>query len=406
MTSSEIAVRARGLGKRYMIYEGRAARLRELFSPTRRRYGREFWALRGVDLAIERGCVYGLIGRNGAGKSTMLKVLAGRLLPTVGEFEVRGRIGGILELGTGLNPNLTGRQNARVNALFLGLDPWQIESQLERIIEFAELGEFVDQPLQYYSTGMRARLAISVLTALRSDVLVLDEALATGDAQFSAKCRTFMRGLCSSGCTTMLVSHDLTFMLETCHRIGWLDGGTLRADGEPPAVVAQYLEQLGQAHDLSLRPKHLLLRLEVEGEADPVEHRLHSLGWLDAAGGAIAGRLPLGDGGTMSTCFELASVVGLTERGARAGWGATEAHPERGSLRRVSPGEGGAFLALAVPPPPAPIPERVSLAGVPAARPLRLSAFADGRFVPLGSWGTSAGEWTEATFQVGELLRG
>lgn len=403
MTSSEIAVQARGLGKRYVIYEGRGARLRELLSPTRRRYGREFWALRGVDLAIERGCVYGLIGRNGAGKSTMLKLLAGRLLPTEGKYEVNGRIGGILELGTGLNPNLTGRQNARVNALFLGLDPWQIESQLERIIEFAELGEFVDQPLQYYSSGMRARLAISVLTALRSEVLVLDEALATGDAQFSAKCRAFMRGLCSSGCTTLLVSHDLTFMLETCHRVGWIDGGTLRADGEPRAVVAQYLEHLGHTHDLSLRPKHLLLRLEEEG----AEQRLHSVGWLDAAGAAIAwGRLPLGDGGIMAGCYEQASVVGLTERGARAGWGATESHPERGSLRRVTPGEGGAFLALSVPPPPAPIPEQVSLAGVAGARPLRLSVFADGRFVPLGSWGTTPGEWTETAFKVGELLRG
>lgn len=405
-TDANVAVRVEGLGKCYRLYRSSLDRLREAVSPTRRRFSQDFWAVRDVSLTICKGEVYGLVGRNGAGKSTTLKMVAGRLRPTSGRIDVNGRVSSILELGTGLNPNLTGRQNARVNALFLGLDPWRVEAQLDAILRFADIGEFADQPLMYYSSGMKSRLAFAVLTAIEPEVLILDEALAAGDAQFAAKCQAFVRDLCRSGCTTIVVSHDLAFLASTCDRLGWIDGGRLRAEGAPEAVIGEYVASLGQVGDFSVRPRNLLLKLENAPDALEAQHLLHVAGWVDAAGEVIAS-VDLASGPALTTCLERAADVGLSDLVARGGWGDTTPGPH-GPLRVVRPGAAprrAAFLVLPVPPAPAPLPHGVILTGQAAQPRVMVSAFADGAFFPLGEFG-GHDTWFTPTFPVRHLLLG
>ncbi|MCO5171746.1 MAG: ATP-binding cassette domain-containing protein, partial [Planctomycetes bacterium] len=343
-------------------------------------------------------------GRNGAGTRTTLKMIAGRLRPTTGKVQVEGRVSSILELGTGLNPNLTGRQNARVNALFLGLDPWRVEAQLQGILDFAEIGEFADQPLMYYSSGMKARLAFAVLTAIEPEVLILDEALAAGDAQFSAKCQAFVRDLCRSGCTTIVVSHDLAFLTSTCDRVAWIDGGHLRGAGAPQAVIGDYVASFGQVGDFRARPRNLLLRFEAAPEDPDAEHHLHLVGWLDAGGG-LTSSVDLADGAALTACLERAPDVGLTAAAARGGWEGTAPGPH-GPLRVLRPAAapgGAAFLVVPVPPAPAPLPHALLVTGQARLPRLRVSALADGTWTALGEFG-GYDAWYTPDFPVRHLL--
>jgi ABC-type polysaccharide/polyol phosphate transport system ATPase subunit len=395
---TELAVRCAGLSKRYRLYDRPSDRLRELLTFGRRTYGRDFWALRDLALEIPRGCVYGLVGRNGAGKSTALKMLAGRLRPTAGTLVVNGRISCILELGMGLNPNLTGRQNARVLALFLGLDPWRIDEQLDAILDFAELGEFADQPLAHYSTGMKARLSISALTALEPEVLILDEALATGDTGFATKCREFVRGLCKSGCTTILVSHDLSFMAEACDRIAWLKEGRLAAEGSPSAVIPQYLGGLAQ-DQVAYRPRTFVLRLEASADSELL---MHSVEW-EGPGGALWGaHLALG---AWAHLRDRAAEAGLSRAAAERGWG--EVTTELGvqaPVRRLRLVAGEvAFLAIQVPAAPAALPVRLLVVGSCKSGAVSLQAQLDGERRPLGE--LRPNPWFTAKLDVRELFQ-
>ena len=206
-----------------------------------------FWALDGVSAAIAPGEVVGIIGRNGAGKSTLLKIVSGVLDPTRGRCTVRGRVAPILELGTGFDMELTGRENVFLNALLLGRTRREVHARYASIVEFAELAEFIDSPLRSYSTGMVARLGFAVATAWVPEVLILDEVMAVGDQAFNQKCQTRFEQFRAAGTTVLLVSHSPAVIESACTRCLWLNGGRLAADGPPREVLARYLESTGPA---------------------------------------------------------------------------------------------------------------------------------------------------------------
>jgi lipopolysaccharide transport system ATP-binding protein len=242
--SSEFALKVSGLGKQYQIYERPRHRLLQMLFRGRRKYFREFWALRDVGFEVGRGETVAIIGRNGSGKSTLLQMLCGTLTPTEGAVQVNGRVAALLELGAGFNPQFTGRENVFLNATILGLTPQEIERRFPAIVEFAEIGDFIDQPVSTYSSGMFVRLAFSVAIQVDPDLLVVDEALAVGDAQFQAKCMNRIRALQDSGVSILFVSHDMTSVRKLCDRAVWLENGRVRQMGDVAPVTAAYLEQV------------------------------------------------------------------------------------------------------------------------------------------------------------------
>jgi len=201
---------------------------------------REFNALNNVDLQVNKGEILGIIGRNGAGKSTLLKVISRVLIPTDGRVRILGRVSPLLELGAGFHPELTGRENVFLNGTLLGHARREIETQLPEIIEFAELGTFIDSPLRTYSSGMVARLGFSVSTTWQPEILILDEILSVGDEAFRLKCRTRMEKFRDQGTTTLLVTHDSGTVESLCSRAVWLDHGEIKAIGLSKEVVALY----------------------------------------------------------------------------------------------------------------------------------------------------------------------
>jgi lipopolysaccharide transport system ATP-binding protein len=240
---ADIAIRVEGLSKHYQIYERPHHRLLQTLWRGRRKFYREFRALDDVSFELARGDTLGIIGRNGAGKSTLLQMICGTLTPTAGRVEVNGRIAALLELGTGFNPEFTGRDNIAINAAILGLSPQEIAERTDDILAFADIGEFIDQPVKTYSSGMYVRLAFSVVIHVSPDILVVDEALAVGDALFQAKCMTRMRRMLDDGLTLLFISHDVAAVKAICHRTLWLEKGRMRALGDTADITREY------AHD-------------------------------------------------------------------------------------------------------------------------------------------------------------
>jgi lipopolysaccharide transport system ATP-binding protein len=199
------------------------------------------WSLRDVSFDVMEGEVLGIVGRNGAGKSTLLKVLSRVTVPSAGEVEIFGRVGSLLEVGTGFHLELTGRENIYLSGAILGMSKPEIESKFDAIVSFAETEQFIDTPVKRYSSGMYLRLAFAVAAHLEPEVLLLDEVLAVGDAGFQAKCLSRIRELRDCGATILLVSHNMASVLSFCTRALWLEKGELRAQGEPETVVQQYL---------------------------------------------------------------------------------------------------------------------------------------------------------------------
>ena len=199
-----------------------------------------FWALSEVSFEVARGEVVGIVGRNGAGKSSLLKVVSGVLEPTTGRVQFDGRLAPILELGTGFDHELTGRENIFLNGMLLGRTRREIRERLDEIIDYSELGDFIESPIRAYSSGMLARLGFSIASAWTPDLLILDEVFAAGDAAFTRKCEKRLAGFRDAGVTILLVSHSASIVLETCTRALWLERGKLIADGEPEEVVASY----------------------------------------------------------------------------------------------------------------------------------------------------------------------
>jgi ABC-type polysaccharide/polyol phosphate transport system ATPase subunit len=250
----EVVVAAHDLGKRYKLYTRPADRLLEWLSFGRVRRHEDFWALRDISFEVRTGECLGIIGINGAGKSTLLKILSRALYPTTGRFDVRGRVVSLLELGTGFEPELTGRQNIYQSAQLLGFPEGYVRERLNAILDFAQLGEFIDQPVRQYSSGMFVRLAFSLFANLDPDVYIVDEALSVGDVFFQQRCFRRFRELRERGCTILFVSHDMEAITHLCDRVILLSGGKLAADGDPVMVVHDYFALSGQAFAAATGP--------------------------------------------------------------------------------------------------------------------------------------------------------
>ena len=247
-TSSEWAIEARDLGKSYSLYERSGDRLKQLLWGRWRRTGkpyfRDFWALKGVNFAIKPGEVVGIVGRNGAGKSTLLQMVCGTLAPTTGDLKVKGRVAALLELGAGFNPDFTGLENIYMNAAILGLSQAQVDARLEGILAFADIGDFISQPIKTYSSGMYMRLAFAVATSVEPDILVIDEALSVGDGAFARKSFDRIMGLKDAGKTILFCSHSMYQVEALCSRALWIEGGTLRMMGSAADVTSAYQTSL------------------------------------------------------------------------------------------------------------------------------------------------------------------
>lgn len=239
--SKDVAVRADALGKCYRLYDRPIDRLKEIILPGRREYARKFWALKGLSATILRGETVGVVGSNGAGKSTFLQLLCGIIPPSEGRIEVSGKVTALLELGAGFDPELTGRENVRIAGAVLGLSRQEIDERFSRIVEYSELGEFIDQPVKTYSNGMFVRLAFSVAINVDPDILVIDEVLAVGDVKFRQKCMASMKDFCARG-TVIFASHDFDAVTELCSRALWIEKGRLVMDGQPKHVLEKYLQ--------------------------------------------------------------------------------------------------------------------------------------------------------------------
>lgn len=204
----------------------------------------EFWALQGVSFEVQRGETFGIVGRNGSGKSTLLQIIAGTLAPTTGSVQARGRIAALLELGSGFNPEFTGLENIHFNAAVLGLSPAELDARMDAILGFADIGDFINRPIKTYSSGMVVRLAFAVQAQIDPDILIVDEALAVGDAKFQAKCFARLDALKEAGSSILFVSHSTEQVVTHCDRALLLHDGHVRQTGEPKAVVHTYLDLL------------------------------------------------------------------------------------------------------------------------------------------------------------------
>jgi len=256
MSSNDIAIRVTNLSKRYEIYDTPRDRLKQFVMPrvryivgkAHKQYFREFWALKDLSFEIKKGEIVGIIGRNGSGKSTLLQIICGTLTPTSGSVETRGRIAALLELGSGFNPEFTGRENVYMNAAVLGLSKEEVDARFDDIAVFADIGDFMEQPVKTYSSGMTVRLAFSVAIHVEPDILIVDEALAVGDIIFQMKCLDKMEKIRSRNTTVLFVSHSLEQVKRFCMSAVWLEHGKVRQIGESNFVSDQY-------RDFSLLPK-------------------------------------------------------------------------------------------------------------------------------------------------------
>lgn len=244
---SDIAVRVEDLGIKFSLAGNRSASVSSSLVRFFMRSAppKEFWALRNISFEVPAGQVLGIIGHNGSGKSTLLRTLARIYAPDEGFAEIRGRTAALISLGAGFQPNLTGIENIRYNALLLGLSKQDIERRLDDIVAFADIGDFINAPVRTYSSGMRARLGFSVAVHVDPEILIVDEFIGVGDAKFRAKCRTKFREFFRKGVTVVMVQHNLDAILTMCHECIWLDHGKMMGRGDPREMVDAYLESQG-----------------------------------------------------------------------------------------------------------------------------------------------------------------
>jgi lipopolysaccharide transport system ATP-binding protein len=234
------ALSVRALSKRYELYDRPVDRLLQTLWRGHRQFYREFWALRDVAFSLSPGQVLGVVGRNGSGKSTLLQLVAGTLSPTSGDVTITGPVAALLELGSGFNPEFTGRENVFLNGAILGLAHAEVRDRMPDILAFADIGEFVDHPVKTYSSGMALRLAFAVATAVAPRVLIVDEALAVGDEAFQRKCFARIEAIRETGAVVLFVSHSPQQVLELCDTALLLDHGEAIMQDEPRRVVAEY----------------------------------------------------------------------------------------------------------------------------------------------------------------------
>lgn len=239
--SSDIVIRVKNLSKCYHIYDKPRDRLLQSLFRGKKQFYRAFWALKDISFEVEKGETVGIVGRNGSGKSTLLQMIAGTLTPTGGDLMVNGRVAALLELGAGFNPEFTGRENIFMNAAILGFTREEIEQRYQAIAAFADIGDFIEQPVKVYSSGMVMRLAFAVQAHVEPEILIVDEALAVGDVNFQHKCMRCMKQLLECGTTVLFVSHALSDVKRLCQRALWLESGCARFFGEAGLAVEQYL---------------------------------------------------------------------------------------------------------------------------------------------------------------------
>ena len=282
---TEVAIHAEHLSKRFWINTERRTGLKERVVRGRAPKGREFWALRDASFEIPRGTTFGLLGQNGSGKSTTLKVLAGIYRPTSGRVFVNGRVSALLELGAGFHGELTGRENIRLNGAILGMSGRQIASAMDGIIDFAGIGEFIDSPVKVYSSGMFVRLGFAIAVSLDPEILIVDEVIAVGDEEFQRKCFDHLFELRKRGTTIVLVTHALSLIQDLCDEAAWLDHGVVRQIGTSREVVDNYLRDINE-REVRARDE---IPVGVPTPAGPVrlgtgEVRIEKVEFLDGAG--------------------------------------------------------------------------------------------------------------------------
>lgn len=276
--SSKAAISVRGLSKAFPIYNKPHHRLMQMVMPgPKERWYREFHALRDISIDIARGETVGIVGRNGSGKSTLLQLICGTLTPSAGDIHVNGRIAALLELGAGFNPEFTGRENVFLNATVLGLTHAEIVEKFDEITAFADIGEFIDQPVKSYSSGMYVRLAFAVAINVEPEILVVDEALSVGDEGFQRKCFARIDAIRDSGATVLFVSHSASTVVDLCDRAILLDRGELLTSGTPRHVVSRYQKLLYAPAD-----KAALIREEIRVSSAEVVASAHALGSIES----------------------------------------------------------------------------------------------------------------------------
>lgn len=250
----ENAIEVKNITKKFKIYYDKGKMLKEKVLFWKRNRYDVHWVLNGISFEVKRGEVVGLIGHNGCGKSTTLKILTGIMYPDAGTVELKGRVSSLLELGAGFHPDMSGRENIYINASIFGLSKKEIDRRIRDIIDFSELGDYIDNPVRTYSSGMYMRLAFSVAINVDADILLIDEILAVGDVNFQAKCFNKLIDIKKKGTTIVIVSHSMGQIEEICDRSIWIHEGLIRADGVPRNVHKEYLTYMGEARKEKINP--------------------------------------------------------------------------------------------------------------------------------------------------------
>ena len=302
MNQNENAIEVRGVSKFYNLYERPQDRVKELFSLTKKKYHTLYKALDQVSFTVKKGETLGIIGRNGAGKSTLLKLITGVITPSEGTIETHGEISALLELGTGFNPEYTGYENIFLNGSMRGFSDEEMQEKVKEIVDFADIGEYMGQPVKTYSSGMFARLAFAVMISFKPEILIVDEALSVGDIFFQQKCNTFMKEE-MKGVTKLLVTHDMNSIANMADRVILIDRGKLIREGKPLEVIEDYLKLLHtsvfQSEEAAAKDEDARLataerseaaeRKAVAAEAAEREKEKAEIGWVDAPKESIGG---------------------------------------------------------------------------------------------------------------------
>ncbi len=282
------ALSVRGLSKRFELYDRPVDRLKQTIWRGRRQFYREFWALRDIGFSLAPGQALGVVGRNGSGKSTLLQLVAGTLAPTTGEIDAPGRVSALLELGSGFNPEFSGRENVFLNGAILGLPYAEMRALMPELLAFADIGDFVDRPVKTYSSGMALRLAFAVATAVAPRILIVDEALAVGDEAFQRKCFARIEKIRESGAAILFVSHSPQHILELCDAALLLDGGQMLLLDEPRRVVPEYQRILYASPDAAARLRHRLLAGDTPDASEAAPERTAAPSLAPATSAAAA----------------------------------------------------------------------------------------------------------------------
>ena len=299
MNQNENAIEVRGVSTFYNLYERPQDRVKELFSLTKKKYHTLYKALDQVSFTVKKGETLGIIGRNGAGKSTLLKLITGVITPSEGTIETHGEISALLELGTGFNPEYTGYENIFLNGSMRGFSDEEMQEKVKEIVDFADIGEYMGQPVKTYSSGMFARLAFAVMISFKPEILIVDEALSVGDIFFQQKCNTFMKEE-MKGVTKLLVTHDMNSIANMADRVILIDRGKIIREGKPLEVIEDYLKLLHtsvfQSEEAAAKDEDARLNVATEAEAEALaleaaarEKEKAEIGWVDAPKESIGG---------------------------------------------------------------------------------------------------------------------